>query len=161
MDGLVIRTLLLLNHPIHLGQEGFYLVVGQACGMDHLEDAVNDGLLRFREGWREVFQPGFLRTKVLDHVIEFLPFEYSLWFQHLHQRRGLPHVGESQFFKRNQVFGVKLLSHDGNSIPEWGKSARGGGNSAHEPGAETRRGQAGKGGPNFPDSCNQRLPIAK
>jgi len=30
-------------------------------------------------------------------------------------------------------------------IAEWGKSARGAGNSAHAPGAETRRGQAGKG----------------
>jgi len=83
---------------------------------------------------------------LLDHVQHVLPGEKTFALQHLHQRRGLPHVGESQFFKRNQVFGVKLLSHDGNSIQKWGKSARGEwGNSAHEPGEDTLRGQAGKG----------------
>ncbi len=37
--------------------------------------------------------------------------------------------GDGQVFEGNDLVGVKFLGHEGNRIPEWGKSARDGGDS--------------------------------
>ena len=42
-----LLPVLLLHHPVHLGQERFGLVVRQAGSVDHLDNTINDGLLGF------------------------------------------------------------------------------------------------------------------
>ncbi len=46
-------------------------------------------------------------AQLLDHVQHFLLGQDALAFQQFHQRRGLPHVGDGEFFEGDKVVGVE------------------------------------------------------
>ncbi len=60
--------------------------------------------------------------------------------------------GLGQFFEGDDLFGVEFLSHEGNRIPEWGKSARGGIQPIGQERLSGRGKQGRRFGPSFPDS---------
>ncbi len=54
-----------------------------------------------------------LPPQVRDLVEEFLFRDEAFRVEQFNQRAHLPHVGDGQFFDGHEVFGVKLLGHDG------------------------------------------------